>query len=252
MKEQPINPNSRYAQSNTNAYRRIWHSISPRTYDYSSLPSSPTTLTSMDIMASFVGTTAPTNSDELLLAGNVEGRGPFNQSDLPFQTKSGLTQPVNSTKSHKIEENLIQLEDSPKHSLRSRKTASIKSDLLALDPGLYNTFRFEDENRTNYLEPAVATKCKGNLQNFCDEKFPWASCTESNISPSMVNNINQTTSSNYTSGLSASLNTVDVQCQDNTFIQNNQTPSKMKTRPELSFANSTAVFQSLVSKDKVV
>ena len=177
MKEQPTNSNSRYAQSNTNAYRRIWHSISPRTYDYSSLPSSPTTLTSMDIMTSFVDTTASTNSDELLLAGNVVGRGPFNQSDLPSQTKSGLTQPLNSTKSHKIEENLIQLEDSPKHSLRSRKTASIKSDLMGLDPGLYNTFRFEDENCSNNVEPAVATKCKGNLQNFSNDKFPWSSCT---------------------------------------------------------------------------
>lgn len=152
--------------------------MSPRTYDYSSLPSSPTTLTSMDIMASFVGTTASTNSDELLLAGNVVGRGPFNQSDLPSQGKSGLTQPFNSTKSHKIEENLIQLEDSPKHSLRARKTASIKSDLLALETGLYNTIRFEDENCTNNLEPAVATKCKGNLQSFCDDKFPWSSCAE--------------------------------------------------------------------------
>ena len=206
----------------------------------------------MDIMASFVGTAASTNSDELLLAGNAVVRGPFDQSELPSQTKSGLTQPLNSTKSHKIEENLIQLEDSPKHSLRSRKTASIKSDLMALDPGLYNTFRFEDENCTNNVEPAVATKCKGNLQNFCNDKFPWSSCTKSNISPDMVDNINQAISSNYTSVLSASLNTVDAQYQDNTLIQNNQTPSKMKTRPELSFANSTAVFQSFVSKDKVV
>ena len=166
--------NPRYRQSNTNAYRRIWQPSStspifsqrsPGVYDYSSLPSSPTTLTSVDTFPTFNVQRASTNSEELINIGTTEKLGKLNKSDLPFQVGRNQNAMVFGTANNSInglgykleapiEENLIQLDDSPKHRLRARKPNNMKNDTKNnFDK---NDYRFENEQKfsmPNYSIP---------------------------------------------------------------------------------------------------
>ena len=160
--------NPRYRQSNTNAYRRIWQpsasspfsQTSPGVYDYSSLPSSPTTLISVDTFPTFNVEKALTNSEEFLNLGRTEKLGKLIKSGLPSKpsrnqnkTSFGTTNKSIDGLGYKpeklIEENLIQLDDSPKHSLRARKpynaTNEAKNNL--------NTIKFEFDENSKFSLP---------------------------------------------------------------------------------------------------
>ena len=152
-------PNSRYGQSKTNAYRRIWRPESSINhapswaYDCSSLPASPTTLTPLDeTKIKFRHNKIPTNSVEFLHPGKGRRLRQLNNSDLPFNSENETSKLSNTglktkyhSKTKNMNENLIQLEDSPKHSLIARKTLNSKCASATSNSGINNIIRFEDE-----------------------------------------------------------------------------------------------------------
>ena len=162
--------NARYRQSNTNAYRRIWQPsasspfspTSPGVYDYSSLPSSPKTLISVDTFPTFNIEKALTNSEEFLNLGRTEKLGKLIKSGLPSKpsrnqnkTSFGTTNKSIDGLGYKpeklIEENLIQLDDSPKHSLRARKPYNATNDVSNNINA--NKFLFEDGSNFSISTP---------------------------------------------------------------------------------------------------
>jgi hypothetical protein len=109
-------------------------------------------------MTKFGVNNASTNSEEFLDSRSESRIDHAKKSDLPVNMKYETAQRIKDAfcktidnslhkSAQNIEENLIQLDDSPKHMLRARKpNTAIKTEAFNLNHGKNSNFRFEDES----------------------------------------------------------------------------------------------------------
>jgi len=227
------------------------------------LPSSPTKLTSLDASAKkFRTDKVSTNSEEFLHSVNGRGIGHFDKSDLPSNLKNETTQlfskslkNMDDSKIQNIGDNLIQLEDSPKHSLRARRATNMKYKTSTKNTGNYNYFRFEDESRhsTSGFSP-IQVKPSNNQ----DEKEPIARISTpcNTILPVAPNVLSKAMTTNSSSKCNPEIliPTTDVgsSIAYKSENQNIKNMSNLKELPKLPFLSNTVIFPSPLIKDKVL
>jgi hypothetical protein len=210
-------------------------------------------------MTDFGVNNASTNSEEFLYSRRESRTDEAKKSDLPINMKYDTRQKIKDafcktmdkslhTSAQHIEENLIQLDDSPKHSLRARKPKIIiKTELFNLNHGKNSNFRIEDE--AGYSPIKIESKSNTHASKQLQRDAP--SSTSSLTSPSIISNNNKImhATSNYSTVIL--LPTTDI-VGSRSFITDNKHDGKLKAIQELSFASDTQTFQLPLTKDKVV
>ena len=200
-----------------------------------------------------------TNSEEFLYFRRELITDQTKKSDIPINMKHETIHNIQDAlckimdksvhKSAKyIEENLIQLDDSPKHSLRARKpTTILKTEAFNLNNGKNSNFRFEDDAR--YFSVKNESKNNTHAGKQPPKNSP-SSTSELHSNPSIPNNnkMMHATSNYSTVILVPTIDVVESQFSK-TDIKNE---AKLKAIQELSFASDTSIFQLSLTKDKVV
>jgi len=117
-------------------------------------------LISVDTFPTFNVERALTNSEEFLNQGRTEKLGKLNKSGLPSKpsrnqnltsigTANNAINGLGYIPEKLIEENLIQLDDSPKHSLRARKPYNTTNDAS----NNLNTSKFQFDETSKFSLP---------------------------------------------------------------------------------------------------
>ena len=205
-------------------------------------------------MTDFGVNNASTNSEEFLYSRKESRTDQTKKSDLPINIKYETTQKIKDDfcktmdKSlHKpakhIEENLINLDDSPKHSLRARKPmAIINTECFNLNNGKNSNFRIEDE--AGIFPIKIESRRNTHTSKQPPKNAP--SSTSTLTSPPIIS---MHATSNYSTVIL--LPTTDIVGRQS-FLTDNKNEEKFKAIHELSFASDTSMFQLPLTKDKVV
>ena len=223
----------------------------PTAYNYSSLPSSPSILTSPDILTKTSIDIASPNSEQYLhhKRGMLEN---INNSGLPVNIMKNSSSPstVCSRNTNYDEENLMQLDDSPKHRIRARKPKIIRKEPFTLNIFNYDNCKFQDEIGFSAFGAQPAHfESERILQS--KDSTPRGATRNNTIITSIQKVANSNTinsGANYSGGI---LETEDG-VGSNYSTEDIQNPSKIKATSELVCTSRTAIFPSPRTKPKIL
>lgn len=210
-------------------------------------------MTSSDILTKTNIDIGSTNSEEYLHHDKRGGLDKLNNPDLPGNIMKDTSLPFDrsmgcSRNSNYDEENLIQLDDSPKHRLRVRKPKIMRKEPFTPNNGNHDSCRIQDEvGFSSFVFPPAQVV----LENFLEPKecVPNVATTNNPIlaaiqSVSNSNKIN--TGANSSDGKLAAVDGVGSKNS----TENIQNPMKIKATSELVCTSGTAIFSSNGTKDK--